>query len=56
MNNHSKYRHGRLIFGLVALLSASFLTRAPFEKTPQDCELISVIKPKKKNDRQKSDE
>jgi hypothetical protein len=53
MNNHSKCRHGRVIFGLVALLSASFLTRAPFEKNPQDCELISVITPKKKNNLQK---
>lgn len=56
MDTQNKYRHGRLIFGLVALLSASFLTRAPFEKTPQDCELISVIKPKKKNDARKGDE
>lgn len=56
MNNHSKYRQGRLIFGLVSLLFTSFLTRAPFERNPQDCELISVIKTKKKNNGQNEEE
>ncbi|MDN5284648.1 MAG: hypothetical protein JWR38_922 [Mucilaginibacter sp.] len=39
----------KLIIGLVSLLSMSFLSSAPFEKNPQDCEMVSVIKKKKKN-------
>jgi hypothetical protein len=48
MNKISKYGQNRLIIGLISLLSMSFVTSAPFESNPQDCELISVI-PKKKN-------
>lgn len=49
MNKLSKYGQNRLIIGLVSLLSMSFLSSAPFEKNPQDCEMISVIRKKNKD-------
>jgi hypothetical protein len=49
MNKLSKYGRDRLIAGLISLLSMSFLTSAPFEKNPQDCEMISVTGRKKKD-------
>jgi hypothetical protein len=49
MNKLSKYGQNKLIIGLVSLLSMSFLSSAPFEKNPQDCEMISVIKKKNKS-------
>jgi hypothetical protein len=48
-NKISKYGQNRLIIGLISLLSMSFVTSAPFESNPQDCELISVPLKKKKN-------
>jgi len=50
MNTLSKYGRDRLIAGLISLLSMSFLSSAPFEKNPQDCEMINVIKKRKRTD------
>jgi hypothetical protein len=49
MNKVSKYGQNKLIIGLVSLLSMSFLSSAPFEKNPQDCEMISMIRKKNKD-------
>jgi hypothetical protein len=43
MNKFSK-----LIIGFVSVISMSFLKSAPFERNPQNCEMISVTKKKKK--------
>jgi hypothetical protein len=48
MNQLSKYGRDRFIAGLISLFSISFLASAPFEKNPQDCEMISVTSRKKK--------
>jgi hypothetical protein len=39
----------KLIISLVSLLSMSILTSAPFEKNPQDCEMIRIIRKKNKD-------
>ncbi|MET3498482.1 hypothetical protein FHW88_000803 [Mucilaginibacter sp. SG538B] len=44
----SKLKQGRLLMGFLSLFSLSFLTRAPFERNPQDCELICVTGKRKK--------
>lgn len=44
----SKLKQGRLLMGFLSLFSLSFLTRAPFEQNPQDCEMICVLEKKKK--------
>jgi hypothetical protein len=48
MNKVSKYSHARRIFGLVSILSMSLLSHAPFEANPQDCEMVSVVKKRRK--------
>lgn len=48
MNKFSKYGRNKFIIGLVSLMSMFFLTSAAYESNPQECELISVIKKKKK--------
>jgi len=48
MNKLSKYGRDRLIGWLATLLSISFTTSASFEKNPQDCEMVSVIKKRKR--------
>jgi len=44
----SKLKQGRLLIGFLSLFSLSFLTRAPFEHNPQDCELNCVPEKRKK--------
>lgn len=44
----SKLKQGRLLVSFLSLFSLSFLTRAPFEQNPQDCEMICVLEKKKK--------
>lgn len=48
MNRFNIYKQGRLLIGLVSLLSMSFLASAPFETNPQGCGMIRVIEKKKK--------
>lgn len=47
----SKLKQGRLLMGFLSLFSLSFLTRAPFEHNPQDCELICVREKRKNRQR-----
>jgi hypothetical protein len=45
----STFKQGRLLVGFLSIFSLSFLTRAPFERNPQDCEMICVPGKKKKS-------
>jgi len=49
MNKPGKYKQNRLIAGLVSLLSLSLLAGAPFERNPQDCQMVSITIKKKKD-------
>ncbi|MDR6941424.1 hypothetical protein [Mucilaginibacter pocheonensis] len=48
MNKLSKYNQCKFLIGFVSLFSMSLLSRAPFENNPQNCEMISVVKRRKK--------
>jgi hypothetical protein len=56
MSNFGKYKQSRLVIGFVSLFSMAFLSAAPFEKNPQNCEMVSTIGKKNKDKKQAEDD
>lgn len=54
MNTSINYRKSRFVIGFLSLFSLAFLTNAPFETNPQNCEMVNLPE-KKKKEKQKGD-
>lgn len=47
MENHQNTTANSLLIGLASLMSTLFLVSPPFEKNPQQCEMVQSIGKKK---------
>ncbi|NMN36205.1 hypothetical protein H9N25_05900 [Pedobacter riviphilus] len=50
MENHQNTTTNSLLIGLASLMSTLFLVSPPFEKNPQQCEMVQSIGKKKQKE------
>lgn len=50
MENHQNTTTNSLLVGLASLMSTLFLVSPPFEKNPQQCEMVQSIGKKKQKE------